>query len=255
MSENRKWYWIKDGVQRGPADTEEIKGYIAFGEIKPETKVWGGSGSWTPAQDTELRDLFPKISDTDKQKTPQNTNKQNDITPPPVAADEIDNKFVWIAVSIPIIGMLIELVLNRQIAWIYLALNSFILLADEYKLKKSGHPTPKTWWIILIPGYLWIRAKILDQSRKHLYAWTAAFLISFPLYVWIERTILEDEACPLVTSIIKRMDGDLSCKNLDLDDHVTHGFYRGTAILNDGNEINVAVDRIKDGIVVRIRDK
>jgi len=44
------WHYMKNGVQTGPATTEEVRNLLATGAIPPETLVWReGLASWSPA--------------------------------------------------------------------------------------------------------------------------------------------------------------------------------------------------------------
>ena len=53
------WYYINDGNQHGPLDSEEIKSLIKQGIIEPITLVWKpGMDSWIVAKETELQNHF-----------------------------------------------------------------------------------------------------------------------------------------------------------------------------------------------------
>ena len=47
---NNQWHYMKDGVQTGPVTTDELKGLIASGAIKPDALVWReGLATWVAA--------------------------------------------------------------------------------------------------------------------------------------------------------------------------------------------------------------
>lgn len=239
MEDASVWYYAAKGEQVGPHSEEEIKALIAQGKVLADTKVWPGSGDWEPAKDSRLGHLF--INEGKK-------------TPPPLSGNDVDNRFAWSIVSIPILGAIIEYAAGTELAWLYLVLNIVLCVLDEQKLKKAGHPSPAKWMVIIIPVYLWKRATLLKQSRIYFGAWCVTFLLSIAINVWGENNNIEEAACPVVTDIIhQQLAGSANCKSVKITDTVSDDFYKATATLDNGNDLNITIEKQKDGqIYVRI---
>lgn len=237
METNETWYYVENGTQKGPMTTFEMKNLIASRHISLDTKVWSGSGDWTPLKQTILADYYV-------------IEQQDTRTPPPLDPNDIDNRFVWAVVAIPLVGALIEFASHKQITWLYLAANIILCVLDEKKLTKAGHKAPKNWMAWIIPVYLWQRATILNQKKYYFAGWCAAFALSiFISFVGLESE-LETIACTTVTDIIKtQLYGDAICKKVTIKDKVTSGFYKGTAFLDNGNELRISIEHRKNGQV------
>ncbi len=233
------WHWVKNGGQRGPATTDEMKSYIAYGEVKPETRVWGGEGDWVEARHSALAPFF--------------TTEPAKSGPPPLRPEEVDNKYVWMVALVPVVGMLAELLSGQELIWLYAVLNIAILLFDEYKLKKAGHAAPVKWWIFLVPVYLWKRAEMLGQSKNYFAAWMVMFFLSFPLHDWVYESLLAESACPLVTEIAEQYGSDLECKRVEIESEISSGFYKGTATMSDGDELKITIEDMGKEIQVRVK--
>lgn len=238
-SQKKIWYWTKNGVRQGPATLDEMKTLIESGEVSKETSVWNGEGNWVSARKSALRGFFHESASSGAAAIP---------------SGKVDNKYVWMVVLVPVVGMLAEIFMHRELIWVYLLLNVAILLFDEYKLKKSGYTMPGKWWIVLIPVYLWKRAELLDHPKNYVYAWVATFVLTIPLAGWINVSIVEDSACPLVTKILQKYDNDTECKLVTIETEAVKDFYLGKALLNTGDEVGVAIEKKGGDIILRIKD-
>ena len=158
------WYYAMKGEQVGPVSLHEIKDLVTNEKITAKTKVWNGEGDWKVAKETELSELFKSQKSSDG--------------PPPLTGDDIDDKYIWAIVGVPIVGVIIELIAGTELTLLYLAANIVCCILDEKKLKKAGQEAPETWMAFLIPVYLWKRATLLKQKKHYFWAWCAAFLIS-----------------------------------------------------------------------------
>lgn len=243
MSENSTtWYYANNGKPVGPFDAETFKDMVANGEVKEDTSVWNGQGDWKKAKDTNVF---------------ENHKSDNLTAPPPLKSQDIDNKFVWWVVAVPIIGSILELmfsgVFGAAAFLIYLIPNIALCAIDERKLKEAGHEAPSTFWVILVPVYLWKRAKLLSQSKIFFFAWIVSFLISIFITDWANEDILAQSACPVVTDIIKeQFYGQAECKAVTIDEKVSDNFYRATATLDNGNDLRITIEDRDDSIYVVI---
>lgn len=234
MENSKSWYYAQKGEQIGPLTLEEIQNHANEGTISPETKVWLGEGDWIAAKDTVLNSFFPK-------QKPSNS-------PPPLTGGDIDNKFIWIVVAVPIAGVFIELLAGKELAWVYIIANIICCVLDERKLAKAGHKAPANWMAFIVPVYLWQRANLLRQKKHYFLAWLAAFVLSIAIGVGGHQSVVEDAACPVVTDIIKgQLNGSAVCKKVKISEEVSDGFYKATAMLDNGNDLTITIEERKGG--------
>ncbi|NQD72933.1 DUF4339 domain-containing protein [Pseudomonas sp. CM27] len=230
------WYYALNGSRQGPFTLEQMHGFASTSAIQPETKVWQGAGDWVELKETVLASSIPKP-----------------VGPPPLAATDIDNRFVWALVGVQLVGGVIELISGAAIWWAFVILNIGLCIADERRLKAAGHSAPATWWALIVPGYLWKRAVLLGHKKNYFFAWIAAFVVSIALAAAGGDSAIEDAACPLVTDIIhKQLFQRSSCIAVTIDDEPSSGFYRATALLDNGNEIDITIQKKGDNIFVQV---
>jgi hypothetical protein len=237
-----QWCYVLYGQKNGPIEHEQMLSLIASGVIKPTTSVWCGGDTWLAAQDTQLSPLFV-----------QPTRHE----PPALAAQDIDNRYVWMVVAVPIVGALIELIAGESLFWVYWIFNIGLCVLDERKLSQAGHLAPNKKWSLLVPAYLWKRADILGQSKQYVWAWIATWLLSMVLAYSMGNKALETAACSTVTDILYENYPyrHVTCKAVDIDKEVSDGFYRATAVLSNGNEADITIEKTKKGsIYVQIRN-
>jgi hypothetical protein len=137
---------------------------------------------------------------------------------------------------------------------------SFIILialvtADNKTLRDSGYTPPlPVWGIIIVPVYLWKRANVIGSSKLLIVVWIAALGLSLAVDSLNHESSISDTACPLVTKIIKESLGDDSaqCVKVKVTEKLTDSFYKATASLNNGNDINITIEEKGDMIYVRI---
>lgn len=231
--ETGNWYYAKRGEQVGPISLQEMQALVGSGMISTATKVWNGEGDWQSAKDTELAGLF----------TPAAAN-----VPPPLSGTDIDNRYIWAVVAVPVVGVIIELVAGMELVWLYIAANIACCVLDEHKLNAAGHKSPTNWMVFLVPVYLWKRAELLGQKKHYFWAWIAAFALSILIGIGGTQAIIEEAACPAVTDILKnQFSASAECKAVNISEEVSSGFYKATAILNNGNELRITIEDKGDG--------
>lgn len=230
------WYYAKNGSRSGPYTIEQMKGFAASSVIGMETKVWSGSGDWVSLKDTELAANVPSVSG-----------------PPPLAATDVDNRFVWALVAVQIVGGLLGLLFDINIGWLILIINVILCVIDERRLKAAGYAASETYWAVLIPVYLWKRANILSQNKYYFYAWIAGFALLILVGFMGNDSEIEDAACPIVTTIIHdQFYGQASCIAVAIDDEPKDDFYTATAYLDNGKQLDITIEKKQDKIFVRI---
>jgi hypothetical protein len=234
-----KWYYADGGRRTGPMSRAELEELIQNGKVTATTSVYSGEGDWRPAQESELASLFAA--------TPDN--------PPPLSGKDVDNKFIWAVVAVPIVGVVIELIAGMEFVWLYIVANIVCCILDERKLKAAGHKAPETVWAFLVPVYLWKRANFLSQKKHYFWGWMAAFVLSILIGMGGYQAALEEAAAPLVTQILEEnlTYETAKCKAVVIDEEVSDGFYKATATLDTGEDIMITIEETDDGqILVKI---
>jgi len=124
---------------------------------------------------------------------PINTPVDTPVSAPTKKAGKlsVNNTWVWILAFAPLIGTLIEAIIAEMLYvsiydlfWITIILNIALVWVDEKELKKRGVDTSgfNSWWIVLIPLYIYKRAKAVGDELHYFIVWIVAFIIMFFLY-------------------------------------------------------------------------
>jgi hypothetical protein len=177
-TESVSWFYEIDGQRKGPITQEAIIILIMQGTITYGMLVWkAGFPEWLKVEDSELRAQLERVA------------------PPPITGKHIGNGVVWILAFAPIIGYFLEtafsyVVNNSDTAadaamtdskywFITLALNIGLSYFDEGRLQRAGYDTSKfkaiAWFV---PGYLYKRAKALNQSLGYFVVWMVCFVLT-----------------------------------------------------------------------------
>lgn len=96
---------------------------------------------------------------------------------------QVDNTLVWTLAFAPILGAILEQVLENALgsAWIFqfatLALNIVLAVQDEKKLKRMGYDVEQLGEAWLIPVYLYKRAKMLNHNLAYFIVWIVCFVL------------------------------------------------------------------------------
>lgn len=236
------WHYVENGAQVGPLTVDEMKSAISNGKVTPSTKVWPGEGDWVQASETLLSDFFGVYKTT---------------TPPPLTGEDIDNKFMWILVTVPIIGAIIDFAVGTTLFLPSIIANIVLCMLDEKKLKAAGQSAPAHWSVFIVPVYIWKRAVLLNHKKYYFGAWLAALFLSILIDIGGNQVLIEESACPIVTDIIKeQFYGSARCMGVTIDKEVSTGFYKATATLDNGNELLITIEERDDGMIyVQIPDQ
>ncbi|HFM2749136.1 TPA: hypothetical protein ACG6YS_004874, partial [Escherichia coli] len=158
----------------------------------------------------------------------------------------LNNTYAWILAFIPIcFGIPNEEYANYAVLIGSLAAIG-LLVADRMAISESGYEPPAILWgIVFIPIYLWKRATITKSSRLPFII--VVTLLAYVFFIVIpkqEDGVIEEAACPVVTTILKEHNGSTAakCIKVNIDEKVTDKFYRATATLDNGNDINITLE-------------
>lgn len=172
-----QWFYEEKGVRKGGLDTQQIIALIRTGKLIYGSLVWKkGMPDWVQIEKTELRQHLEEIS------------------PPPLKGAGVSNSLAWLLAFAPIIGFLLEsfvagLLGNNESQalqamaesrywYVTLILNIALSLLDEKRLKQAGHDTSRFgFWVLILPVYLYKRAKLLNQNLAYFIVWIICFVI------------------------------------------------------------------------------
>ena len=169
------WFYEHDGERKGGVAKQTINELIDDETLSYDSLVWKkGFSSWTKIQETEFLEHLQNIS------------------PPPLAGDQVNNSIAWILACAPILGTILEAIVAGIIMganngvyvsaddfwYITLILNIVLAVLDERKLKRAGIDTGKfSRWVWFVPVYLYRRATHLKQKHYYFFTWIACFVL------------------------------------------------------------------------------
>ncbi|BBZ99851.1 DUF4339 domain-containing protein [Bradyrhizobium diazoefficiens] len=177
------WFYAEGGQRKGPVPTDKLRELLAAQTIDGETPVWRkGLADWQPLRTTEI-------------------GMQLKDTPPPIAANRVNNGLVWALALAPLAYLFVEVaLLNYQnshpagdeffevflspLSWLVPVLtNAVLCLVDTEQLKRAGYSSGwlTLFALLLAPVYLFLRAQRLRQTPTYGFVWIASFIVSIIL--------------------------------------------------------------------------
>ena len=98
------------------------------------------------------------------------------------------------------------------------------------------------------------------KKQKRFYYIFVGIIALFTIFSFVlgNENDLEEAARPIVTEIIQNQfyQKDIECEKVTIDETVSDGFYKATAILNTGIEIKITIKKLKgDQIQVMIPEQ
>lgn len=165
------WFYEENGQRKGAIPEAEIIQLIQSVRVSYGTAVWKkGFPDWLKVENTDLKSYL------------------EDTAPPPLTGVHVDNTVIWVLAFAPLIGLCLEYALafllydnefavdlavgSNKFWFVTLALNIGLSFLDEKRLQKAGHDTDKfKGWVWLVPGYLYQRAKNLNQNLAYFVTW------------------------------------------------------------------------------------
>ena len=165
------WFYAKGGKRIGPIGETEIRRLAFDGSLCRDSPVWRrGMSDWVPADQTNLRELFPVAAE-----------------PPPLTGESVDNSIVWTIAFVPLVASFVKGLLvveyhspQANFWWVALVLNIILCTVDLRKLHNAGYNTDGMLLgaLFLIPLYLFQRARRLNQNNAYAFVWLITFFIS-----------------------------------------------------------------------------
>jgi hypothetical protein len=183
-----EWYYTANGLREGPVTDTTIQDLVQKGTITADTQVWRkGMSAWQELRESELGRFVAS-------------------EPPPISGQLINNTLVWIVAFLPLVFGIIDAVIAHDnqvnaiahfsfgfpenqipdLPWfIPVGVNCGLCLVDETWLKRAGYGSGwlKFFAVVLVPVYLFARAKRLKQRPSYAIAWVCIFVLSAYIYV------------------------------------------------------------------------
>ena len=160
---NKKYSVILNGEVVNDMSSKDIVDLVQNGKLQVSDKIWSeGFDGWKKISDSDMFDKF-----------------KSEQSPPPVPIDEIDNTYIWMLTFMPLSILIVEYIFGlyatvygQYIAiFISLIANTICVWFDAKTIEKSGRNNPSIWLVLLIPAYLWKRAKCLGEKQKYVAIW------------------------------------------------------------------------------------
>ncbi|MBE2895806.1 DUF4339 domain-containing protein [Pasteurellaceae bacterium HPA106] len=179
MDSEVMWFYEIKGERKGPFSQDEMVNFIQHNQISYGVMVWKkGYPDWIKIEASELKDYI------------------FDLAPPPLTGKSVSNAIVWILAFAPILSDVIRALAlgftcrgndycvlqgfyDMKYWWITLVLNIGLGIFDEKKLEKAGVDTTKfSFWVWLVPVYLYQRANALKHNLAYFIVWIVCFVLS-----------------------------------------------------------------------------
>jgi len=174
-----QWFYEEQGKRIGGVSEAQIIQMIKSGKLTHGSSVWKkGFADWKRLEETDLRSFI------------------DDVAPPPLRGAHVRNSVVWVLAFAPLIGSFLEYLFaqainsNSYVAeraygegnywFISLLLNVVLSLWDARQLKAAGTDTQQFGrWALVVPVYLFQRAKALKQNLAYFIVWVVCFVLVF----------------------------------------------------------------------------
>lgn len=120
---------------------------------------------------------------------------------------------------------------------------------DRVSLEKQSAVKLENWYIYIPPLYLWKRYQALNIGKDYALKWSFGLIFStgYILFLSYGASILPNTACDIVTRIIAtQTSSSNSCRKVIIDEKVSKTFYLATAILDNGQKVDIAITRNDD---------
>ncbi|OZI65372.1 DUF4339 domain-containing protein [Bordetella genomosp. 1] len=174
-----EWHYERNGQRISGVSETELRDLMNQNVVTGQTLVWRpGFTDWLRVQETELAPHLGAVQ-----------------TPPPLPAARIGSGWVWTLALAPVLGLMLEgiisgiyshseyeltlVLLSRKFWYATVILNILLGIMDERSLKRAGVDTKAFGkMVFLVPVYLWMRAKHLNQSPSYFWVWIVLFFLT-----------------------------------------------------------------------------
>ena len=163
-SKKSEWYYVENGVRKGPINEDDILDSIDSGTITFNTLVWEkGMKEWAKLKDTRLAEY-------------------SYVVVPEVPLEEISDKWLWTLATLPLVaGWILTGIVGSEAALICtIILNCIFTILDMKEVENSGQKVSSWLWmgIILVPLYMYVRIAKTTKRYAPAIVYTVLFFIN-----------------------------------------------------------------------------
>ncbi|MNZ77066.1 hypothetical protein D3C78_955910 [compost metagenome] len=153
-----EWFYEDGGIRKGPVSTVEIQQLVNSQQLGPGTLVWrNGLLDWTPLEQTELADMMIRQS------------------VPSLPPKSIRDRWIWSLTCVPLFTILTP---TEPLFWFVApwVLNIVFIILDNRVLKAAEYTPPTIGWVVLVPGYIYLRSRQVKKNLAPLLGWFISFV-------------------------------------------------------------------------------
>lgn len=189
------WYFAVNGKQCGPVTESALIELVHNEQIGLDTYVWRqGFTEWVTISQSGLNIPIRRMQ-----------------LPPPLVANQVNNKAIVFLLFVPVIATLIQYFIAglfqidvTKLWWIAYGLNVICCTIDYYKIKNAGYNANKLRgaFLFLVPLYIYKRMELV-KGKKWLptIIWTMVFVadLLIPATFWVKAVGMSNPA--MITSV------------------------------------------------------
>jgi hypothetical protein len=162
------WYYTVDSVRHGPISTLAMQDFVNKRVFDETTLVWRkGMKQWVPIRDSELGVFISS-------------------GPPPLPPNFVGDLSVWIIVLLPLAFGAVDATTRDIYIFIPATANAALCFVDAILLKRAGYDAKLIGaaivGFILVPVYLYSRARQLRQRPYAAIAWLVTTILGALIY-------------------------------------------------------------------------
>ncbi|MEW2915335.1 DUF4339 domain-containing protein [Leisingera sp. JC11] len=173
---NTEWFYIIGGERLGPVTFPDLRARYESGELTEKTLVWT----------KEFADDWKKAAEV--------PGMREASEPPLVPATEIQNHWLYMLISVPLVMAFAEVILLRHGTesfntgglpglsfLLFFFANTICALLDQNAVERSGRRDAVNglllWILLLVPAYIYLRSKRTGLGSGPLVAWIVALVL------------------------------------------------------------------------------
>lgn len=185
-----EWHYTLNGNRLGPVPQSQLIQMIEAKKLDQDTQVWQqGLSDWLPIRQSTLAAAFNSV-------------------PPPISSALVRNGWAWLVAFVPLIDALIIFGIRWYVLsecdagvdhncqafladpsiydtpwWVISLVNGALCLLDERRLAKAGYSNRYLPFLalLIVPVYLFARARRLKQTPWYGFVWIALFLLTIAI--------------------------------------------------------------------------
>lgn len=148
--------------------------------LRKEHDEWIAAHKRASTSESSPRQTPSQSADTSRRRSRAPSASDSGLSQLPKLAS-MNHEWAWAASIVPLIVLIAESLLPPvESYWFYtyLSIGAYVICCslDERHLKKVGLKAPSTFWVLLVPVYLWQRDTPFSRWRPRFLVWCAAVI-------------------------------------------------------------------------------